>query len=66
MEDKIPGEEIDGLIFVPMGLPYPKGTKFKELYKWKPAELNTIDFYARKEKPEKGVAIWKLYVTDKK
>ncbi|NBO98887.1 MAG: methyltransferase domain-containing protein [Proteobacteria bacterium] len=47
----------DGLIFTPMDEPYPTVRKWPTLYKWKPAELNTIDFYSvRKE------GVWELYV----
>jgi hypothetical protein len=47
----------DGLIFTPMNEPYPKTGKWNKLYKWKPSEMNTIDFYSVKEN-----GIWKLYV----
>lgn len=49
----------DGLIFTPMNEPYPKSKKWIKLLKWKPSELNTIDFYSVKQD-----GIWKLYVQD--
>jgi hypothetical protein len=49
----------DGLIFTPMNEPYPKTKKWQKLLKWKPAELNTIDFFAIKNNK-----IWELYVQD--
>jgi len=49
----------DGLIFTPMNEPYPKIKKWVKLLKWKPAELNTIDFYSVKEGDK-----WNLYVQD--
>jgi len=48
----------DGLIFTPMNEPYPKNKKWSTLFKWKPSELNTIDFYAVK----KINNTWELYV----
>ena len=47
----------DGLIFTPMNEPYPIKKQWSKLLKWKPAELNTIDFYSVKED-----GVWKLYV----
>ena len=47
----------DGLIFTPMNEPYPTIKKWSNLFKWKPAELNTIDFYSIKNGDE-----WELYV----
>ena len=49
----------DGLIFTPMNEPYPKSKKWTKLLKWKPAELNTIDFFSIKEGN-----VWKLYVQE--
>ena len=48
----------DGLIFTPMNEPYPLTRKWGGLLKWKPAELNTIDFFAVKESD----GFWKLFV----
>jgi hypothetical protein len=48
----------DGLIFTPMHEPYPLTRKWGGLLKWKPAELNTIDFFAVKESD----GFWKLFV----
>lgn len=51
--------ENDGLIFTPMDEPYPRVKKWVKLLKWKPAHMNTIDFYAVKNKDNN---IWRLYV----
>jgi hypothetical protein len=48
----------DGLIFTPMDEPYPLTKKWTKLLKWKPAELNTIDFYSVKIDDNN----WELYV----
>jgi hypothetical protein len=53
----------DGLIFTPMNEPYPISKKWTKLLKWKPAELNTIDFYSVK-KSQDGEEFWELYVQD--
>jgi hypothetical protein len=50
--------ENDGLIFTPMDEPYPTTKKWSKLLKWKPAELNTIDFYSVKKENDE----WELYV----
>ena len=55
----------DGLIFTPMNEPYPKTPKWEKLFKWKPAELNTIDFYSIKYHDIEGIVKWKLYVQTK-
>lgn len=55
----------DGLIFTPMNEPYPISGKWEKLFKWKPAELNTIDFYSIKERKLDGSVKWKLYVQNK-
>jgi hypothetical protein len=51
----------DGLIFTPMNEPYPLNTKAPNWLKWKPAELNTIDFYSKKIY-NNGSTKWELYV----
>lgn len=48
----------DGLIFTPIDEPYPKTRKWQKLLKWKPNNLNTIDFYAINI----GNNTWQLYV----
>lgn len=50
--------ENDGLIFTPVNEPYPVVKKWSGLLKWKPAELNTIDFFVKKQDNNK----WHLYV----
>ena len=55
----------DGLIFTPMNESYPQSGKWEKLFKWKPAELNTIDFYSVKERDLDGSVKWKLYVQTK-
>lgn len=54
----------DGLIFTPINEPYPLVKKWQNLLKWKPAELNTIDFYAKKidGKTTASSSVWQLYV----
>jgi SAM-dependent methyltransferase len=54
--------ENDGLIFTPINEPYPLVKKWSSLLKWKPAELNTIDFYAVKISSSDGIGKWQLYV----
>ena len=49
--------ENDGLIFTPMNESYPKMKKWTKLLKWKPGDMNTIDFYAVKRDN-----YWELYV----
>lgn len=51
----------DGLIFTPTNEPYPTTKKWAHLLKWKPAELNTIDFYSIR----KADGVWELYVQHK-
>ena len=52
----------DGLIFTPVNEPYPKKKKWPQLLKWKPSELNSIDFYSVKIASENGIGKWQLYV----
>ena len=52
----------DGLIFTPVNEPYPKTKKWSSLLKWKPAELNTIDFFAIKVGSKDNIGKWQLYV----
>ena len=43
-ERKLQPYHIDGLIFTPLIEPYPtKNKSWKQLFKWKPPELNSID-----------------------
>ena len=52
-------DDSDGLVYVPINDPYPLKKKWPGLYKWKPVELNTIDFYSINVSDN----IWELYVT---
>ena len=46
---------VDGLIFVPMTEHYPlQGKTWDSLFKWKPPELNTIDFLIKFMRDENG------------
>jgi len=46
---------VDGLIFTPVTEHYPpRGGTWKFLFKWKPPELNSIDFLVRFKKDDKG------------
>ena len=49
----------DGLIFTPLNEPYSMKTKWTSLFKWKPIELQTIDFYVVFQTNE---TIWNLFV----
>lgn len=51
---------LDGLVFVPIGEPYPKTKKWTNLLKWKPSEMTTIDFWTIKSNDNTN--LWKLYV----
>ncbi len=47
--------EVDGLIFTPIREQYPmKPGSWSALLKWKPPELNTIDFLIKTQKDDKG------------
>ena len=54
--------ENDGLIFTPVNEAYPKIKKWNTLFKWKPCELNTIDFYAKQISSKNGIGTWNLYI----
>jgi hypothetical protein len=55
----------DGLIFTPNDKPLPSrpGDTFKEQFKWKPAEDNTIDFLVNFEKDEQYITQDKITVS---
>ena len=54
-ERKLLNYDVDGLIFIPITEHYPpKGGTWKYLFKWKPAELNSIDFLVRFKKDNHG------------
>lgn len=47
--------KIDGLIFIPYNTPYPlNGRTWTKLLKWKPNDLNSIDFLVKVVKNDKG------------
>jgi hypothetical protein len=50
----------DGLIFTPVNEPYPLTKKWRNLLKWKPIEMTTMDFFSIKT--ENHPTEWKLYV----
>ena len=54
--------ENDGLIFTPVNEPYSISKKWPSLLKWKPAELNTIDFYAERVESTNSISRWNLYI----
>lgn len=54
--------ENDGVIFTPMNEPYPTVKKAPNWLKWKPAELNTIDFFSKKIYDSEGNSKWQLYI----
>jgi superfamily II DNA or RNA helicase len=51
----------DGLIFTPIDQNYSSNPL--KIYKWKPAELNTIDFFSIQKEGDTG-DLWELYVKD--
>lgn len=54
---------IDGVIYTPINEAYPKDTSvWKSLFKWKPSELNSIDFLIKIEKDANGRDIKTPYV----
>ncbi len=55
----------DGFIFTPTGEPYPSKTKWISLLKWKPADMNSIDFLlGNASESDQGTA-FELLVGDK-
>lgn len=49
---------VDGIIFVPIYEYYPlKGGQWRSLFKWKPPELNTIDFLIKVIKDDNGIDV---------
>jgi hypothetical protein len=50
------GYKLDGLIFTPINQKYTKVPKetLNKIYKWKPSNLNSIDFYITFEKNQNG------------
>lgn len=56
--DQTSNYKLDGLIFVPVNVAYPKTKKWNGLLKWKPSEMTTIDFWSVKDKKNN----WKLFV----
>lgn len=62
-------QKIDGLVFTPVNEPVRIGTH-ETLFKWKPQEKNTVDFYMKKDTSFVGPGlvghpVWKLYVLEK-
>lgn len=53
--------ENDGLVFTPVQVPYKPGTCSK-LLKWKPPELNTVDFKLHVQTNAEMKPVYKLYV----
>ena len=63
-------QNVDGLVFTPINEPMRIGTH-ETMFKWKPREKNTVDFYMKRGESfkgigQKGVPVWKLYVQEKK
>jgi len=62
-------QDIDGLVFTPINEPVRIGTH-ETMFKWKPKEKNTVDFYMKKGRSfegigKPGVPVWKLFVQEK-
>ena len=51
-DDKVPR---DGFIFTPLTEPYPSKPKWTNLLKWKPADMNSIDFQIEEVQDEPGL-----------
>ena len=54
------GYKTDGLIFIPVDEPVKSGTQFT-MFKWKPMEMNTIDF-SMKKRPDGKIG---MYIQDR-
>jgi len=62
-------QEVDGLVFTPVNEPVRIGTH-ETMFKWKPRNKNTVDFYMKKDTSFVGIGqvgppVWKLYVQEK-
>lgn len=57
-------QKVDGLVFTPVNEPVRIGTH-ETMFKWKPREKNTVDFYMKRGRSFNGDAVWKLYVQEK-
>lgn len=59
--------DVDGLIFMPMMDYYPiKSGSWYSLFKWKPSELNSIDFLIKITKNKNNVEEKKIYISKEK
>ncbi|RKO92354.1 mRNA capping enzyme-domain-containing protein [Blyttiomyces helicus] len=54
----------DGFIFTPVKEPYPKRAKWINLLKWRPLELNSIDFCVQLSTRDSSCQTWNLFVGD--
>ncbi|RKO94432.1 hypothetical protein BDK51DRAFT_34431 [Blyttiomyces helicus] len=54
----------DGFIFTPVNEPYPKRAKWMNLLKWKPLEMNSIDFCVQLSARDASYQTWNLFVGD--
>lgn len=62
-------QNVDGLVFTPVNEPVRIGTH-ETMFKWKPRNKNTVDFYMKKDVSfvgpgQVGPPVWKLYVQEK-
>ena len=59
--------EVDGLIFTPIYTHYPlKGGKWTDLFKWKPPNLNSIDFLVKFLRDKNGSIVNSPYIDNVK
>jgi hypothetical protein len=56
----------DGFIFTPLAEPYPNKPKWATLLKWKPPELNSIDFYVKVASGTPDYQEWELFVGEER